>query len=689
MKYVCMLLFLFCNVCALAQEKQTDAQEEQLETAAEDREENVDDDSYWQSAEYYKRHHLNLNYATEDDLKELHLLTALQIESFLRYRQLIGKLISIYELQAVPLWDVALIKNLLPYITVNDVRNDLASLSKRFVSGSSSILFRYGKIAEQAKGFKPPANENASYYAGSRNRLYVRYKYNYNGILQYGILGAKDAGEEFFKGSQKNGFDFYSFHLFAKNIGKIKQLALGDFTVNMGQGLIQWQSLAFGKSAAVLNVKREASFLRPYNSSGSYNFHRGIGVVTGNQNWSVAAFISKRKLSGNIVVDSADDEHISSFQTSGYHRTLSELNDKNSMTQLAVGGSVKFEKYNWHIAVNMVDYHFSKIFQKEDKPYNLFALSGKDWSNSGIDYSYTYRNMHMFGEFAVDKHLNKAFVNGLLVSVHSTVDVSLLYRSIDKAYQSLYANAFTENTAPSNEKGMYAGLSLRPSSQIRMDAYADVFSFPWLKYLVDAPSGGKEYFLQFTYVPNKKASMYVLYKSKCKQKSFADANEAMKSLYVVPQNNLRFQARVQINDRFVLTNRIEALWYDNNGKYKEQGFLMYVQADYKPGRKISGNARLQHFETDGYNSRIYTYESDMLYSYSIPEFFDKGFHYYVNCRFDIVSLLGIKKSIKSDIACWLKWSQTIYADKNIIGSGLDVIQGNKKSEIKAQVIMSF
>ncbi|MBL0144814.1 MAG: hypothetical protein IPP48_02690 [Chitinophagaceae bacterium] len=61
------------------------------------------------------------------------------------------------------------------------------------------------------------------------------------------MLGEKDAGEQFFKGNQKQGFDFYSTHLFARNIGIVKALALGDFTVNMGQGLTQWQSLAFKK----------------------------------------------------------------------------------------------------------------------------------------------------------------------------------------------------------------------------------------------------------------------------------------------------------------------------------------------------------------------------------------------------------------------------------------------------------
>jgi hypothetical protein len=42
----------------------------------------------------------------------------LQIANLISYRKLVGKFISIYELQAVPSWDTQIIKKLLPFITV-------------------------------------------------------------------------------------------------------------------------------------------------------------------------------------------------------------------------------------------------------------------------------------------------------------------------------------------------------------------------------------------------------------------------------------------------------------------------------------------------------------------------------------------------------------------------------------------
>jgi hypothetical protein len=89
--------------------------------------------------------------------------------------------------------------------------------------------------------------------------------------------------------------------------------------------------------------------------------------------------------------------------------------------------------------------------------------------------------------------------------------------------------------------------------------------------------------------------------------------------------------------------------------------------------------RLQYFETDSYNSRIYAYENDVLYSYSIPAFYDKGFRYYLTINY----YLGKR------ISFWLRWAQTIYRDKTTVGSGLDEINGNKKSEVKVQARWVF
>jgi hypothetical protein len=216
--------------------------------------------------------------------------------------------------------------------------------------------------------------------------------------LQFGITGDKDAGEQLLKGNK--GFDFYSFHLFARKMGSVKRLALGDFTVNLGQGLIHWQSLAFKKSADITAVKRQAEILRPYNSAGEYNFLRGVGITVGQKNFDVTAFASVRKLDATFNNDTSqtNDDFISTILNTGYHRTISEISKKNTITQTSFGGNVSYKKNGLHIGLNSVVFKFSVPLVRDLMPYNRYAIRGDNWQNYSLDYSYTFRNLHFFGK---------------------------------------------------------------------------------------------------------------------------------------------------------------------------------------------------------------------------------------------------------------------------------------------------
>lgn len=656
--------------------------EQQLEAITENNEDaETEDDSFLQSMRQFLRNPVNLNSADVNTLKELTVFSPIQIQQLLSYRRLFGNFISIYELQAVPGIDLTTIERIRPYITVSTPQNVITSIGERLSGGTNTILARVVQVLEEQKGFKlDPATTN-NYYPGSRQRLFVRYKYQFKNLLQYGIVGEKDAGEQFFKGAQKHGFDFYSAHLFARNIGIVKSLALGDFTVNLGQGLTQWQSLAFKKSADVTNIKRQLSVLRPYNSAGEINFHRGVGITVAKNKLEATVFASYKSVDANFVVDTLNNEDfISSLQTSGLHRTNSETMDKGVQRQFATGGNLAYNDGRLHLGINGVQYQFKLPINKQTDPYNLYAISGKSFGNYSIDYSYSYKNLHFFGEAAVTNHFDKAFVNGLIVSADPKVDMSLLYRNISKNYQSLYTNAFTESTFPTNEKGLYAGVSIRPTVAWRIDAYADFYKFPWLKYLVDAPSAGTDYLLQVSYKPNKQLDMYMRYRTESKSKNYNPTDLVLSPVVPKPKQSMRSHISYKLNNTLTFRNRVELVWFDKKGEGAQNGFLTYVDLVFKPMmRRYSGSVRLQYFETEGYDSRLYAYENDVLYSFSIPVFYDKGYRYYVNLNYDVSKKLTV----------WLRWAQTIYDGKSVIGTGLDEIAGNKRTEVKVQAIYQF
>jgi hypothetical protein len=448
--------------------------------------------------------------------------------------------------------------------------------------------------------------------------------------------------------------------------------------------LIHWQSLAFKKSAEAMNIKRQLPILKPYNSAGEFYFNRGAGLTIKKGRTEATAFASLRKLSANFFTDTITHEKfISSFFNAGYHRTENENADRNNLTQTGFGGNINYAMNNWRIGINGVGYQFSLPIKKREEPFNFYAISGKSWWNCSIDYSYTFKNMHFFGEAAADKNFHKAYIHGLLISADPRVDISILHRSIDKEYQAVNGNAFTENTYPTNETGFFAGMAMRPASGWRLEAYADMYRFPWLKYLVDAPSYGREYLVQLTYTPTKQIEISTHFKNEIRQSDQTENTSVSNFLVAITKMNWRTQWSYKINSSMILRSRFELVWYSNSsqdnlpgtGTLRETGFLSFFDFVYKPLLKpYSCVMRLQYFETDGYNSRIYAYENDVLHSFSIPVFFDKGSRYYLNFSYELNKWFSL----------WLRWAQTIYWDKTVIGSGLDEITGNKRSEIKVQ-----
>lgn len=671
MKTVYSIILLFLPVVCFAQDIPP-ATQQQLEDVAETNDEDPKDDNLLQQLDYFRKHPVNLNTATIEELQTIRFITDLQISNFIRYRNLLGNLVTIYELQAIPSWDLLTIRKILPYVIIGNAVPVKENFLSRFGKGDQSLLFRITRVLEKSKGYDPSLN---THYLGDRNHLMFRYRYQYKDLLYFGMSGDKDAGEQFFKGAQSKGFDFYSFHFFARRLGIIKTIAFGDYTVNLGQGLIQWQSLAFGKSSEVMSIKRQSPALVPYRSSGEFYFNRGAGVTLQKKNIETTLFASYKKISGNIINDTT--KRFTSLLTSGYYRTPSEIADKNKITLTSFGGNISYQRSAFKIGLNTVVHYFDIPLQKRDEPYNLYAISGKKIFNSSIDYSYTFKNIHLFGESAIDKNFHKAFVNGALMSVDPKVDLSILYRSIQKEYQSLFGNALTENTTPVNEKGFYTGIAIRPVPGWQLNAYADFFQFPWVKYLVNAPGRGYDYLIQLNYQPDKQFGMYARYKNKNKP---IDSTGNGTIFYPQDQvkQNLRIHLSQQISPSFSINSRVELMWLNHQLRNSDEGFLSYVEGSYD-WNGFSTNLRLQYFETNSYNSRIYVYEQDVQYSFSIPAFYDKGFRYYLNLHYDVTKKLQ----------CWLRWAQTVYKNKIVIGSGLDEIKGNSRSEIKVQMQYSF
>lgn len=681
-KTIACSLYFFVSLSAMAQEPIEPVISEeiknQLENMTEENEDVApDDDSYFQAIEFYLRHPINLNNVYREQLMELRILSEMQISNFMIYRKLFGNLVSIYELQAIPGWDITTIKKLLPFIKVS-VSETLNTFRNRLKNGEHTMLIRHAIVLEKSEGFLRDQGAGMSYYAGDRNKILLRYKYQFKNQLQYGITAEKDAGEQFLKNRQGSGFDFYSAHFFVRDIGNIKVLALGDFVVNFGQGLIQWQGLTFGKGPETIQIKRQAETIRPYNSAGEIVFNRGIGITLEKKQWRSTVYASSRKIDGRFE-PVGNEILISSMPLTGYHRTPTENAGKNVLGLFNLGGNIEYNNEKLHVGFNTVQYFFDYPVAPKEPLYQLYNFSGKRLSGYSLDAGYTFKNVHLFGETAMDMDLNKAIIIGAAYSASNQIEVNILHRSFSPKYQSLYANAFSESSGATNETGTFVGMVIRPATKIKISGYADVFSFSWLKYRVDAPSKGYEYMVEAALKTDKNNDLYVRYRLKSKGLNTKTPN-VLNEVENYKKQNIRLHFNVKLSQNFNFRARGEMAWFDHPGQDISSGFMIYSDLLYKPiQKKWSANTRIAFFSTDSYDSRLYAFENDVLYSYSIPVFSGKGLRYYLN----------VKYKYSSKLTLWMRIAQSYYPNQEFISSGLDKIQGNKKTEIKTQLLWTL
>lgn len=679
------LIFLCFSYSATAQ--QTSGTELQtgniIESMHNEGEEEIsEDDSYDQFLNDCKKNPIDLNTADEENLEELRMLNSIQVLNFIIYRKLLGAFIDVRELQSIPAWDVETILKIIAFVTIK-TENKLPQINFNAMKvGEHNLLLRSSLVLQRAEGFRVDSVSQVKPYAGSPERISLRYRYKYKNFLQYGFAADKDAGEEFFKGSQRYGFDFYSAHFFLSNYKSLKAFAIGDFSVNAGQGLLLWQSMSFKKSSEVLSMKRQSDFFKPYNSFGEINFQRGVGMTIQRKSIELSAFASSKKVDANLISDTLTftEDYISSLQQTGFHRTAAELADKRVQHTLTYGFNVKRKTPGMKLGLNVIANRFSMLQQKEDEPYNHYSFRSDKNIAASLEYEFTKNNFHFFGESAVDYRSNKATINGLLMSVSSKTDLAFLYRNIGEGFHTFNSNAFTESSAVNNERGFYSALSFKPDSRFDIRAYFDIYSFPWLKYLIDAPGRGFDYLLQVGYKPFKTTELTTRFKFERKS-----ANETNPVYMITPvgfenHSSWRTQLNHTLTKSMSLRERIEISWYKNPEGIAEQGFLFYTDLVYKPlMKRLSGNLRAVFFDTDSYNTRIYAYEPDVLYAYFMPVFSGSGFHYCFNINYELTKKISV----------WAKWLAYKYLNISHSGSGLDVIDGNKKYEIRLQMLIKI
>jgi hypothetical protein len=682
----CLLLFSFGLISQLlmAQER-SDVIQQRIEFISEQLAvEDIDLTNVIEVLNYYYENPINLNSASSQELQEMNLLTDIQIAALLLHIKLFGKLITIYELQSLEYWDLQTIRLVLPFVRVDDRLDNLhVSLREAVANGKFEWFARYQRVPEQKSGYRSVSDSvlqsSNSFYYGNADHYYTRLRYSYLNNVSFGVTADKDPGEQFFKGTQPNGFDFYSAHAFFKGGKYVKAIALGDYQIQIGQGLNLWSGYAFGKTADVMNLKRTANPIRPYTSVDETRFMRGVAVDLGLGPLSLLVFGSSKKIDALIANDST--EFVSSISLSGLHRTNLEIERKDELSERIAGANLRFRRRNLQMGMSGVYQGYETYFNKEMAPYNQFDFRGKEFLSFSADYTYVFRNFNFFGESSRSSFNGAwAHVHGVLCALDSRASVSLLYRNYSRGYQTFYNNGFSEGSRTQNESGFYAGVKLKVNSYWMLNAYMDVFSFPWMKYGVDAPSNGHELLIQPSFKPNKKLEIYGRLRQQLRQKNARFQEGMVTPIENVMQRNYRLNMSYVVSDQFTVKSRIELAIIDRQNSPQERGLIVTQDIQFKPKNlPLEVSLRYALFDTDSYDTRIYTYESNALYAFTVPSYYYQGSRAYVLVRYSLTNHFDI----------WLRYGNFIYNNRSVIGSGAEQINGNRKSDVTVQIRMKF
>ena len=573
---------------------------------------------------YFAGSHLgkkwDANTVTSAMLLETGVLSSFQVEQFFIYKMSMGNLKDLYELQAIPGWDPDVVRKMFSYLRIGS-DNLLQLLKDANRQPTTRITLRWRGIG--SKKYTP------SDWLGSALGLQLNYSYR-TPSLQVGLLSEKDPGEKWFDKKLYTGIDFLSFHALLQPKGIVKTIIIGDYTVNMGQGLLQWQTFALKKTPLIASLKKTGVVFRPYRSAGEYNFHRGVAISLQKKQHGLNWFVSSRLLSANLGYSALDHQWgVTSLITNGYHRTFSEISKRNNFQSWTTGVRYSYSNKRISGGINAISYFFSLPLVITEKPYDRFSINDKQWWNASIDVTYRKNNWHIFLEQAIDKRRAVAGIYAVLLSLSRQLDLAIVTRLYAKRYQSLFANSFSESSLPGNEQGIFLVANASLSSQLRLQLFQDVYRFPWLRYTINQPSMGAERFFQLQYLPNKAilVTVAVRMEQKLQNSSQVAAPGPLKTISTNTKRSWRVQWQQTLTplSRYII--RLETVSYLQSAfpGLTSTGYLAFLEWHQRWGQKgLTTILRSQLFDTDNSESAIYVFLPSVAASYQLRQYTGRG-----------------------------------------------------------------
>lgn len=609
-------------------------------------EDNLDDENFapdelLEELEELSGQRPNLNCLGYETAVRLLKLSDYQYYQLQLYLENYGALASIYELDGIDGFGKEERERLQLLAEVAPVPKSSSFFKDFFKKGKSKLLVRYGQILEHQAGYD---TSRATHYAGTPGHAMFRYTFDTQGKFSLKISGEKDPGEQFFRGKQRYGFDFYSGSASVKDFGILKYAVIGDYRLNFGQGLVLGSSLMSGKGGGAGNIRRFSTGIRAVAPTSESDFLRGCAATLGNSHVSGTLFAGR-------TFGSTDNCLGADFS---YRRKLFRVGARAVVhSQTDTSGTVLAEKLK-----------------------TSFSPTG---FNIAADYQAIVHRHLLFGEISVNQTGAVGLLQAILLTPIPTLKIAAIFRHYGNHYTNPLGHAFGTNTSNSGETGFYFTGDYVLSRHVTLNLYADYYRLTTLTYRTDSPVQGMDLGLSGEINITRNSMMNVKYSFRSKPE-----NSPESVYYKQIQEHHKHKIRLIWSNSPItaLKLKTEFDWILNKYPMSHEhyaGLLLYQDIGLtfaKPD--ISLHARVAYFDTDRYNERLYAYENDVYYAFSIGSYYYKGVRGYFVVRYKYKWL-----------SIWLRLAHTYYIDRQVISSGLTQIDKPHKTEVKVQVMFSW
>ena len=674
----CLLLFMVVHKSAA----QSLTWEEFVErmTTEEEREQTSWQHLYEELAERHA-HPFNLNELTREQLETLPFLTSEQIEELLAYVYVHKPVLTLSELQLVEGLDYDTRAMLSLFVYAGEVGKQTAPLRWKNLGkyGEHEFIARVDIPFYYRKGYyRYPPDVLEQYpnrrYLGTRFYHSIRYQYDYGTRLSAGFVVENDAGEPFF-GRGNKGYDFYSYYFLLHDVGRMRTLALGNYRLNFGQGLVMNNQFVLGKQSVLTGIYSRNKGIKKHSSTSEDDYLRGMAAAWQFGRVGLTGFYSFRERDATLK-----DEFITSLKTDGYHRTPLDMSKKHNVHNHLAGLHLSYETPTFNIGLTGVYTVFNRAF-KPQRSYQQYDPRGREFGALGVDYRWDGHRFSFVGETALGGNGALATLNALAYRFSPSWSVLVLHRYYAKDFEGIHARAFEEGGRVRNENGLYVGMEAALGDKLKATAYVDFFRFPAPKYRVSVPgSKGVEVFTQFTGRMGERVDWLLRYRFKNKGKDFTMEDDGRKGTAPDDRHTVKTQFRWQAMPEWMLKTTLDYVHKSFISEGNEQGFQLSQSVAWRPSAKpVQCEAGGSYFHTDSYDTRVYSYERGLLYTFSFPSSYGHGVHAYLWGSWSVNKLFTV-------IA---KYVYTGYFDRDRIGSGTQEIEGRHKQDLQLQLRVRF